>query len=55
MGSLLQPLTGVLFLLVCTADAEEIWGGISQEKALTVFHWVSEEFRKYARAKHQQS
>lgn len=41
-----QPTATPAYLLVGTADAEEIWEGLTQEQAHAVFRWVSREVRK---------
>lgn len=43
-----QPPVSPAYLLVGTADAEEIWEGLTQEQAHAVFRWVSREVRKLA-------
>jgi len=43
-----QPPAKLAYLLVGTAEAEEIWEGLTQEQAHAVFRWVSREVRKVA-------
>jgi hypothetical protein len=43
-----QPRVTPAYLLVGTADAEEIWERLTREQAHTIFRWVSREARKLA-------
>ncbi len=50
-----RPPRSTPFLLVGTADGEEVWDGISKEQAGNLFQWVSKEFRKDAQSRPKSS